>query len=1034
MVTTVTGPASAVVLAATTARESMRARFPARRVPAAWPATLQPRGTAGERLTRPPFVLDDVKRQQRRVRGLAMLLDWLAAQPGQSWQERWLASGADRAGAGWRQLPAQWLRDCGLPGEGRQAELCAALTVVICADLIRPSLGWLVSADARGNGALVRGMARTRDGQGLGRLQELCDRDPGVSARAGRQAVHRTAQILAAKGGAVGSVTAGDVLDLLDAEAAARAGSSGDTTVFYRMLHQMGVLGDQAPARLREFRTPGQLTPEELIDRYHLQCRPVRDLLVDYLRERQAALDYASLNNLSHFLGRCFWQDLERHHPGIASLHLPAEVAAAWKQRLRTRPQAVTASTGEKTVIYVPRVNYRQCLIPVRAFYLDLAQWAADDPARWAIWSVPCPVSGEEISQRKFQRHRKARMDARTRERLPVLPVLVRTTSERRQAAEALLAAARQAQPGETFTAAGQTLTRSVLIRTAPARIWADDPGTGKRRDLSLEEDHAFWAWAAVEVLRLTGCRAEELAEITHHSLVQYRLPTTGEVVPLLQIAPSKTDEERLLLVSPELADVLSAIIRRVRGPAGTVPLVPLYDRHECVWLAPSPLLFQRSYRAENRAISERTLGKVLHDALAHTGLIDPGDGLPLRYTPHDFRRIFITDAILNGLPPHIAQVIAGHRDINVTMGYKAVYPEEAIQAHLAFLARRRALRPSGEYRAPTEREWQEFLGHFELRKVATGTCGRAFSTPCIHEHACFSELTVSFPFVRFLVWVWKAGGMGDSTDDEARVGAVDAGQGVAEADRGPSGDAGGEEEDPALAAAGRELAGAQGGDGGFPVSAGEQGDAVADAGADSDEPAGEVPAVQPAAAVDEQAGTGFEGIDAVGAGQQRVAELAGVQGGHGVPSGAGGAERPAMSGNAGMPRWTACSWRCRDASIWASLSSVPARLTLRPSISPSQPSRSASAMRSCRLDRISSRRCRWAGSGLRSEHLTHACSWTQGDANARAQVPTETFRFSKWARKASHSWSVGVRYSSLGRVARRRAMKARWASIASAG
>ena len=206
---------------------------------------------------------------------------------------------------------------------------------------------------------------------------------------------------------------------------------------------------------------PGQLSPEELIDRYALQCRPVRDLLVDYLRERQPALDYASLKNLSHFLGRCFWQDLERHHPGIASLHLPAEVAAAWKQRLRTRPRTVTASTGEKTVSYVPRVNYRQCLTPVRAFYLDLAQWAVEDPARWAPWAVPCPVSGEEISQRKFQRHRKARMDARTRERLPVLPVLVRTTAERRKAAEASLAAARQARPGETFTAAGQTLTRS---------------------------------------------------------------------------------------------------------------------------------------------------------------------------------------------------------------------------------------------------------------------------------------------------------------------------------------------------------------------------------------------------------------------------------------------------------------------------------------------------------------------------------------------------------------------------------------------
>jgi hypothetical protein len=49
---------------------------------------------------------------------------------------------------------------------------------------------------------------------------------------------------------------------------------------------------------------------------------------------------------------------------------------------------------------------------------------------------------------------------------------------------------------------------------------------------------------------------------------------------------------------------------------------------------------------------------------------------------PHDFRRILITDAIMHGMPPHIAQLVAGHRDINVTMGYKAVYPEEVINGH----------------------------------------------------------------------------------------------------------------------------------------------------------------------------------------------------------------------------------------------------------------------------------------------------------------------------------------------------------------
>ena len=72
-------------------------------------------------------------------------------------------------------------------------------------------------------------------------------------------------------------------------------------------------------------------------------------------------------------------------------------------------------------------------------------------------------------------------------------------------------------------------------------------------------------------------------------------------------------------------------------------------------------------------------------------------------------------------------------------MGYKAVYPEEAINGHRAFIARRRALRPSEEYRTPTDAEWEEFLGHFERRRVALGDCGRAYATRCIHEHSAAS-------------------------------------------------------------------------------------------------------------------------------------------------------------------------------------------------------------------------------------------------------------------------------------------------------
>ncbi len=91
----------------------------------------------------------------------------------------------------------------------------------------------------------------------------------------------------------------------------------------------------------------------------------------------------------------------------------------------------------------------------------------------------------------------------------------------------------------------------------------------------------------------------------------------------------------------------------------------------------------------------------------------------------------------MHGMPPHIAQLVAGHRDISVTIGYKAVYPEEVINGHRAFIARRRALRPAEEYRTPTEEEWAEFLGHFERRRLSLGTCGRSYGTPCIHEHSC---------------------------------------------------------------------------------------------------------------------------------------------------------------------------------------------------------------------------------------------------------------------------------------------------------
>ena len=60
------------------------------------------------------------------------------------------------------------------------------------------------------------------------------------------------------------------------------------------------------------------------------------------------------------------------------------------------------------------------------------------------------------------------------------------------------------ALPGQEFTH-DQAVWRRAELRTASPRVWAIDPASGNRIDLTRAEEVAFWTWAAVEVLRHTG-------------------------------------------------------------------------------------------------------------------------------------------------------------------------------------------------------------------------------------------------------------------------------------------------------------------------------------------------------------------------------------------------------------------------------------------------------------------------------------------------------------------------------------------------
>ena len=690
------------------------------------------------RLLAPPFAFGDASARHWRKLSMLKILDWLELHPGATWQQRWDSSGAGAGGPGdWRDQVVADLRAAGRAGpwaRGLHPRLGAGMAQLIGGDVIRPGLPWLLTTPAPAR--IADEMGRLRDPAGIAALREL-RKQATVGNATFDPAVERIAVIMAAKGGLVADITPGDCIELLDCSRQAAGGTSSRRTspFFYQLLHAAGAFPPAAPATVRMISAQfaGQLTAEQLIDRYDIACRPVRDLLVDYLRERQPGIDYNSLVKLATALVPCFWKDLEAHHPGISSLHLAPDVAAAWKKRLRTRTirtpgggeQAVARESADDDLMIIRGVLPRPRPVgPGRPRPLGTVGRALPHPRqRHPVQEAEVPDQGPH-----------GRPDPRAAPR-PARPRRRRRPRPHRRRRPA---AAPPSPPGPASCSPppGSELRRAGTQKPTP-RTWAEDPATGSRRDLTREEDNAFWAWAAIEVLRHTGVRVEELTELSHHSLVQYRLPSAGELVPLLSIAPSKTDAERLLVIGPELADVLSAIITRVRGTERDRPARPrLRHRTSAPGTRPCPCCSSGVVGLENRPISADGIRHLLTGALAASGITGT-DGKPLTFWPHDFRRVFTTDAILNGMPPHIAQLILGHDDINTTMGYKAVYPEEAIRGHRAFIAQRRAARPSEEYRTPTDAEWDEFLGHFERRRVALGDCGRAYSTPCIHEHSC---------------------------------------------------------------------------------------------------------------------------------------------------------------------------------------------------------------------------------------------------------------------------------------------------------
>ncbi len=124
--------------------QELRRQFPPRPQQTFWPHTTQSREEVLHRLDHSPFRADHRRTHVPRLRGVGKFLDWLATFAGDTWQQRWLASGQqESSGADWARLPTEWLTARG--ESANPGILGSGLLMLICADVIRPGMEWLIS-------------------------------------------------------------------------------------------------------------------------------------------------------------------------------------------------------------------------------------------------------------------------------------------------------------------------------------------------------------------------------------------------------------------------------------------------------------------------------------------------------------------------------------------------------------------------------------------------------------------------------------------------------------------------------------------------------------------------------------------------------------------------------------------------------------------------------------------------------------------------------------------------------------------------
>ena len=239
--------------------------------PPDWPETRLSRSAVAARASELPTGAQHIDKRTGRGFSTNLVLQWLQTWPGDTWQQRWDASGVESNGDHWREAPTVFVsHQIDATEFVARRHVVTGVGCLLCLRVLRPGYDWMVTSHFSDTYRNIRALT---DPKFFGEVVER-SQQAGHRERVRVDALNHLTRVITHTGLGSRELAPGDLLSYREALLASGR-SANALTVAWDMLRDSSVFPAGTPTLQAALRR-GQQSISELVDVHQLACRPVR--------------------------------------------------------------------------------------------------------------------------------------------------------------------------------------------------------------------------------------------------------------------------------------------------------------------------------------------------------------------------------------------------------------------------------------------------------------------------------------------------------------------------------------------------------------------------------------------------------------------------------------------------------------------------------------------------------------------------------------------------------------------------------------